>query len=244
MKGDPDQDSDSLETLQQRLQYQFDDIDLLVRALTHSSYAIEIGDSDRHNQRLEFLGDSVLGFVIAEKLYTLFPDDREGRLTQSRAALVKSQILVQIAKEIGIGPLLLLGHNEIRNGRRGEDNRLEDALEAIIGAVYLDGGLAATRAVVDHVYGDLDHRLRRQMSHHNPKGRLQEYYQASGDPVRIEYKLISTCGPDHQKMFKVIVHLNDRPMGTGMGPSLKKAENAAALMVLNQLTKADNDSAE
>lgn len=220
--------------LEERIGYPFTDKELLQRALTHPSY----GQDDRespHNQRLEFLGDAVLGLVLAEALFAQLPDEREGTLTRFRSMLVKGHQLCQLAREIGLGDYLRIGDAEASQGGRERDSILEDAFEAVIAAVYLDGGLPATREVVLKIYGPLEARLELQTESHNPKGRLQELLQPKLGNDSIEYRLTEASGPDHLRHFTVEVWIQGVCTGTGSGHSKKLAESAAALDALDKL---------
>lgn len=220
--------------LEERLEYAFTDSELLIRALTHPSYGQD-NRSSKHNQRLEFLGDAVLGLALAEQLFTELPEEREGTLTRFRSMLVRGHQLSCLARELGLGQFLRLGDAEESQGGRERDSILEDAFEAIIGAVYLDGGLGVTKQVVQKIYGSLEARLDRQTESHNPKGRLQELLQPTLGNDSIEYRLVEESGPDHQKHFTVEVWIDAKCEGEGAGPSKKLAEAAAALDALDKM---------
>jgi ribonuclease-3 len=226
---------ESAAVLEERIGYQFTDKDLLCRALTHPSYGQENRNSE-HNQRLEFLGDAVLGLVLAEMLFEELPKEREGALTRFRSMLVKGHQLCQLGRELELGNYLRLGDAEEAQGGRDRDSILEDAFEAVIGAVYLDGGLEVTRRAAQGIYGPLEARLDKQTEGHNPKGRLQELLQPRLGNESIEYRLIEESGPDHQKHFTVEVWIQDKRTGEGSGPSKKLAEAAAALDALEGMT--------
>ncbi|HEY5228533.1 MAG TPA: ribonuclease III, partial [Opitutaceae bacterium] len=166
-----------LEALQFRIGHRFSDPAVLERALTHSSWMQDHPDAPGNNQRLEFLGDSVLQLVLTEALFSLYPDDREGELTKRRAVLGRGLFLSQLARDIGLDACLRLGVNEESSGGRSRDAALEDAFEALIGAVNLDGGFEAARRIVHGIYGDLRERLAAMEGAANPKGRLQEIVQ-------------------------------------------------------------------
>ena len=220
-----------LTPLEERLGYSFNDKDLLRRALTHPSY-LQGNSSGEHNQRLEFLGDAVLGLVLAEALFAELPAEREGTLTRFRSMLAKGEQLALIAREIELGEALLMGEAEDSMGVRDRPSILEDALEAVIGAAYRDGGLEAARQVVVHLYGPLSSRLDFQMDAHNPKGRLQEIHQPKLGNQSIEYRLVEESGPDHRKHFTVEVWVDGTCRGRGSGNSKKLAEEAAAMEAL------------
>jgi ribonuclease-3 len=219
-------------TLEERIGYSFNDKALLARALTHPSY-LQGNTPTEHNQRLEFLGDAVLGLVLAEALFAELPAEREGTLTRFRSMLAKGNQLALIAREIQIGKALRIGEAEDSMGVRDRPSILEDALEALIGAVYRDGGLEKARKLVLHLYGPLSARLDFQMDAHNPKGRLQEIHQPKLGNQSIEYRLVEESGPDHCKHFTVEVWIDGTCCGRGSGNSKKLAEEAAALEALD-----------
>ena len=214
---------EKFEALQNNLGYHFKDISLLRTALTHSSYANEKGAGTVCNERLEFLGDSVLGFVTADYLFTHYPELPEGELTKHRAAKVCENALCVFARELDIGSALLLGKGELRMGGREKPSILADAFEAVLAAVYLDGGLEeasklALRFVArnDSIQETKDY-----------KTILQEIIQRNPEE-HVEYVLTGSSGPDHAKSFNVEVHLNSNVIGRGVGRSKKLAEQHAA----------------
>ncbi len=218
--------------LEQRLGYSFSDPSLLQRALTHPSLAKVTGNGF-HNQRLEFLGDAVLGMVLAEWLFEELPAEREGILTRYRSMLVKGEQLHSLALEIGLGEHLRMAESEEAQGGRERPSILEDALEAVMGAVYLDGGLAAAKSCVRHIYGNLLSRINDQLELHNPKGKLQELYQPLLGNDSIEYRLVECTGPDHLKEFTIEVWIDGQIKGRGTGSSKKSAEEEAARAALD-----------
>jgi ribonuclease-3 len=221
--------------LQERIGYSFRDPAKLERALTHPSFLQDHPEAGGNNQRLEFLGDSVLQLVLTEALFALFPDDREGELTKRRAVLGKGEFLATLARDIGLDACLHLGVNEESTGGRGRSAALEDAFEAMIGAVNLDGGFEAARRTALGIYGDLAARLGAMESHANPKGRLQEIVQPEHGNNALRYELIATEGADHEKVYEVGVYLLDRHLGTGRGTSKKIAEEEAARAALRTI---------
>ena len=227
---------DSLKPLEERLGHRFANPGLLMRALTHPSYVRE-NSRATHYQRMEFLGDSVLGLVLAEALFELLPDQREGVLTRYRSILVRGQQLARIAREIRLGDYLRIAEAERANGARDLDSILEDAFEALIAAVYLDAGLEKARSVALCLYGDLNSRLDIQLTDANPKGRLQELLQPKVSSQDIEYRVTETTGPDHQKAFTVEVWIAGELRGSGSGNSKKTAEEAAAREALERLAQ-------
>lgn len=216
-----------MDALAEKLGYQFQDQDLLVQALTHPSIAAEQRDVVADNQRLEFLGDAVLQVILTEHLYLILPDEAEGRLTKTRASLVSRRALAECAERLGLGAYLRLGKGEEANGGRGRESNLADAFEALMGAVYLDGGITAASEVTMRVMEvDLQEAIEGDDTS-NPKGRLQEVLQA----LRREspsYRILAEEGPDHLKQFKAEVIWCGKSLGEGHGSSKKNAETAAA----------------
>ena len=227
-----------LDALQSRIGYRFRDPALLERALTHASFAQENPGLPGNNQRLEFLGDSVLQLVLTEALFALFPDDREGDLTKRRAMLGKGEFLSALAREIGLDACLRLGANEESTGGRARLAALEDAFEALVGAVDLDGGIDAARTTVLAIYGDLRGRLSGLEGRANPKGRLQEIVQPRHGNNALLYEVASTEGADHQRIYEVAVYLLETRIGAGRGASKKVAEEEAARAALLSLDPA------
>jgi ribonuclease III len=231
--------STPLARLQTRLAYRFKDLSLLECAVTHPSYLPEHPASSESNQRLEFLGDAVLQLVLTEELFRLFPGEREGALTKRRASLAKGAFLVQLARELGLEDCLLLGTSEAASGGRTRASSLEDAFEALVGAIYLDSDLATVRRIVLTLCGPLPDRLALIQDADNPKGRLQEIVQPTHGNNALRYEVIGTEGEDHARAYQVEVFLNERSLGTGRGPSKKQAEEAAARAAL--ITLADKE---
>ena len=215
-----------LNELENGLGYAFTDRALLVNALTHSSYANENRDRGiRDNERLEFLGDSLLGFVVAEYLYRHVPGHPEGERTRVRADLVCETNLARQAETIRLGEFLLLGHGEEQGGGRKRASIVSDAMESVIAAAYMDGGFSAAKGIIDRL-------ILRDVSMTKPhnfdyKTALQELVQRKKDQV-LQYELTGESGPDHDKHFAVEVRLNGRTVGCGTGSSKKRAEQAAA----------------
>lgn len=214
--------SDNLVQLQKNLGYKFKDISLLKTALTHSSYANEQNDGTQCNERLEFLGDSILGFVSAKYFYQTF-DWPEGELTKHRAAKVCENALCTFARELEIGPALRLGKGEVRMGGADRPSILADAFEAVLAAVFLDGGLDEASKIVLRFIPRQD-GLEKAKDY---KTTLQEVIQRNREE-HIEYVLTDSSGPDHAKVFTVEVHLNSNVIGRGTGKSKKLAEQQAA----------------
>jgi ribonuclease-3 len=230
----------ALTTLCRKLGVTFTDIGLLQQALTHTSYANERkGENLLHNERLEFLGDAVLDLIVSEYLFRAFAVLPEGELTKARATIVCEPTLARRAGEIGIGAYLLLGKGEAASGGRERISILADAFEAVIGAVYLDSGFqAATQFVVTQLHDDLA-MIERGDYIKDYKTLLQEVIQRSGDS-KITYSVIAESGPDHSKVFEVVVVVNAERFGTGSGKSKKEAEQNAAKQALVQFKLVNN----
>ncbi|MCR4647369.1 MAG: ribonuclease III [Oscillospiraceae bacterium] len=216
----------SLTELEELLQYRFQNPEYLHEALSHSSYANEKKKTRRSNERLEFLGDSVLSVVVSQYLFLHYPDLPEGELTKIRAALVCEKSLHKFALRIRLGDFLLLGKGEEHTGGRERPSILADAFEAVIAAIYLDGGLEAARK---HIMRFIPEKLpeNRAVLFGDYKTALQEVIQRNPEE-NVEYVLVSDAGPDHNKTFTVEVQLNTNVIGTGVGKSKKEAEQLAA----------------
>ena len=222
-----------IKDLEEAIGYRFQNITLLQNALTHSSYANERWhNSLLSNERLEFLGDSVLGMVVAEHLYKQFPDRPEGELTKMRADMVCETSLAAIAEKIGLGQHLLLGHGEDRLGGRNRASILADAVESVIAASFLDGGMAAAEGFIRQFV--LTNVPVKRMHNTDYKTALQELVQQKKNQT-LTYVLTGESGPDHDKVFCVDVLLNDQCVGSGTGSSKKRAEQAAAQSALQAL---------
>lgn len=222
-----------LTKLEQGLGYTFRNKALLENALTHSSYANE--NRERHlpdNERLEFLGDSILGFVVAEYLYRNFPDKPEGELTRIRADLVCERNLAEAAATIELGSYLLLGHGEEQGGGRKRDSIVSDAMESVIAASFMDGGFAAAKEIIDRLI--LSNIPKGRPRNFDYKTAFQELVQRRKDQ-QIHYELTGESGPDHDKHFEVEVLLNGKAVGHGVGSSKKRAEQAAAEAAIEAL---------
>ena len=222
-----------IKDLENALGYRFKNIQLLQNALAHSSYANERWhNSLLSNERLEFLGDSVLGMLVADYLYRTFPDRPEGELTRMRADMVCEQTLAAAANKIGIGEHLLLGHGEERFGGRTRNSILADAMESVIAACFLDGGLGAALTVVQKFI--LVEVPVTKLHNVDYKTRLQELVQQKKNQT-LSYSLIGESGPDHDKQFVVEVRLNGNVVGSGSGSSKKRAEQSAAAGAIEKL---------
>jgi ribonuclease-3 len=220
-----------LTALEVQLDYRFEHPALLRQALTHPSVAHEQGALQPHNQRLEFLGDAVLQLVLTEELYRSFPTNGEGPLTKARAQMVNRRSLADVARRLELGRFLTLGRGEELHGGRQRSSSLADALEALIGAVYLDGGLAPAQRLVLRLLRPALGQFDRLPDQDNPKGELQEWLQsASADPPH--YQLTAVSGPDHDRMFECAVFHGGQELGRGRGKSKKEAESRAAIAAL------------
>ena len=221
--------------LEKKLNYTFRDPGLLGEALSHSSYANEHRSAGlRSNERLEFLGDSVLGFVTAEFLFLQHPDLPEGDLTRIRAALVCEQSLYEVARKLDLGRYLKLGRGEEAGGGRERTSILADATEAVFAAVYLDGGIGAASTLIHRVLLDAEKEEVVEERRRDYKTALQELVQRQADQV-LTYRMIGEEGPDHDKTFLAEVLLNGTQVGTGSGHSKKEAEQSAAKAALAAL---------
>ena len=222
-----------IKDLEQAIGYRFRNITLLQNALTHSSYANERWhDSLMSNERLEFLGDSILGMVVAEYLYLNFPDRPEGELTRMRADMVCEQSLAAVANRLELGGHLLLGHGEEQGGGRTRPSILADAVESVIAAAFLDGGMEAAAGIVQRFV--LTNVPVKKLHNRDYKTGLQELVQQKKNQV-LSYTLIGESGPDHDKSFLVEVSLNGKVVGTGKGSSKKRAEQDAARCAIEKL---------
>lgn len=224
---------EQLEVLEQKIEYTFQNKELLRQALTHSSYANEKKIASGSNERLEFLGDSILGMVVAEFMYHHYPKDPEGELTRNRALLVCEESLFEVATQLGLGEHLLLGRGE-RSGGRKRVSIQADAVEAILAAVYLDGGIASAKAIIQKYILTKDPK--KLTAGRDYKTALQEEVQKVAGRT-ISYQLTGQEGPDHNKRFFISVSIDDEVMGTGEGSTKKEGEQIAARMALEKLTK-------
>ncbi len=222
-----------IKDLEEALGYRFRNISLLQNAVTHSSYANERWhNSLLSNERLEFLGDSVLGMLVAEYLYRNFPNRPEGELTRMRADMVCEKTLAAAADRIGLGSHLLLGHGEEQTGGRRRSSILADAMESVIAASFLDGGLNAALSIIRRFI--LVEVPVSSFRNEDFKTELQELVQKKKDQT-LTYTLLSESGPDHDKRFEVELKLNNEAVGRGIGSSKKRAEQMAAKNALEVL---------
>ena len=230
-------DPTKLQAIQQTLGHEFHDPGLLQLALTHPSASGNQSKPSDDNQRMEFLGDAILQAIISEALYRLHPNKDEGHLTKARAGLVNGTMLAAKAAALDLEQHLVLGRGQRTEFERGRDSALEDALEAVVAALYLDGGLDAAGQFVNRIFADELADPDRVPSIDNPKGELQEQLQGrnGGSPT---YELLGSSGPAHAREFEVAVHHAGRELGRGSGGSKKEAESRAATAALAKLRDA------
>lgn len=221
--------------LEKKAGYQFHSQKLLSQALTHSSYPNEhSGDKSECNERLEFLGDAVLELVSSEFLFQKYPDMPEGELTRTRASLVCEPTLAYCAGELDLGSYLRLGKGEDATGGRLRHSVVSDAMEALIGAIYLDGGFDSAKAFIHRfILNDMEHKK----LFYDSKTILQEIVQGSGNSEELNYVLLRESGPDHNKRFEVAARLGDEEIGRGIGRTKKAAEALAAYRGILKLKK-------
>ena len=227
----------SATVLAERLGLPVGDGDLLDQALVHSSWLHEHPDSALgHNERLEFLGDVVINLAISESLFARYPADDEGLLSARRASIVSTTGLARLALRIDLGSVILLGEGEAKRGGRRRPSLLASGFEALAGAIYLDLGWDITR---DWLTGLAEPELSNDqpgLLFKSPKSQLQEYTQRRTG-VRPDYRIVDASGPDHDKLFRIEVWVEDQPLGTGQGPSRRIAETAAAVQALDAILR-------
>lgn len=227
-------DPESPAAFNERVGLEFDNLRLLSRALTHRSYLNEHPEAIEDNERLEFLGDAVLDFLVGAWLYQHMPEMAEGRLTSLRAALVRNDQLAEFAEEIDLGEALRLGKGEAESGGRQRSSVLGSAFEALVGALYIDGGLEKVQRFIGPMLEEAVEYILQDNKDRDPKSRLQEYTQAHGLGTPV-YLPVSTSGPDHQRIYVVNVIVNDEVYGQGKGRSKQAATKAAAINALKSL---------
>lgn len=221
-----------LDALEAALGHRFRDRSLLELALAHRSWAFEAG-GEPTNERLEFLGDAVLGMVVTDRIYHQSPDAAEGRLAKVRAAAVNTAQLASVARELDVGGQVRLGRGEEQSGGRDKDSILADTLEALIGAVYIDAGMDAARDLVLGLFAERLSRIAQSPTSFDDKTALQERAAATGNPLPV-YELTEE-GPDHEKRFTAAVYIGGELLGSGVGRSKKEAEQRAAGEALSRL---------
>lgn len=223
-----------LSELQSRLGYTFKNVELLRLALTHPSIAHEAGTHIQTNQRLEFLGDAVLQLTLTRALYDKFPDYGEGPLTKARATLVNRRMLAEHGRTVGLQEHLILSRGEEQTGGRQRPSAIADAFEAVVGALFMDGGLEAAKSFVLCEFAEYVSDLASLPSIDNPKGELQELLQTTSTEAP-EYHLLNSTGPDHDRFFECSVTHGGSELGRGSGKSKKEAESNAALAAYEKL---------
>lgn len=227
-----------VEKLEKRIGYCYKNKEYALNALIHSSYVNEnhLDAELKNNERLEFLGDAILDFVMGMMLYNNHPEMSEGEMSKTRALIVCEASLAECARSLGLGELMFLGKGEDANGGRNRPSILSDCLEALIGSIYLDGGIDEAEGFIMSLLGDTYQRAVNGELFMDYKTRLQEELQKSGD-MKIQYKLIEATGPDHDKSFKMAVYADSSLLGAGVGKSKKEAEQEAAKQALKSLNK-------
>ncbi len=225
-------------SLETALGHHFAKPELLRLALTHPSVAQNTKASIEHNQRLEFLGDAVLQLALTFELYQKFPDVDEGSLTKARAQLVNQSALAGQARQLELGRFVVLSHGEEQNGGRERESTLADAMEAVLGAIFLDAGFEVARELIVRQFRELFGELEVVPNLGNPKGELQERLQAQSKEG-VEYELLAVTGPDHNREFECRVSHQGQELGRGKGRSKKAAESEAALEALNRMQRTE-----
>ncbi|MDD3174677.1 MAG: ribonuclease III [Herbinix sp.] len=226
---------EKLLVLESKIGYHFSDPMILLHSLTHSSYANEMRlDKEKNNERLEFLGDAVLELVTSEAVYMEYKELTEGDLTKLRASIVCEQTLSKCARDLGIGDYLLLGKGEDISGGRNRDSILSDTLEAIIGAIYLDGGFTNAK---EFIKGFILEDIKNKDLFFDSKTILQEIIQNDNNKQKLRYKLVSEEGPDHNKNFTIAVYVGNDEIGCGTGRTKKAAEQEAAYQAIQSFRK-------
>ncbi len=220
--------------LEKSIGYEFTKIEWLEQALTHPSLASD-SNNLTHNQRLEFLGDSVIGSVLASWLFRRFPHENEGELSRRKSLLVRGSHLSEIGRSVGLDRFLRLGKSERKDTACIRDAVVEDALEALIGAVFVDGGQIPAERLILSWIPIFEKTLKNHNATFNPKGRLQELLQSMHRNPKIRYRVTKVSGPDHSRHFEVELSLNDQPISAGSGKSKKSAEEMAAKNALGSL---------
>jgi ribonuclease III len=225
-----------LSRLEEQLQYRFKDQNLLLRALTHRSYVNDHEDENlQHNESIEFLGDSVFGFLISSRIYQCFPNLTEGELSKTKAYLVSASSLLRLAEKMHLGDYLRLSRGEEKTGGRTKRAIVADAYEAIVGAIYLDGGIQAAADFVERQIAEvLDSLNLRQLTYGDFKSALQEQLHNLGSPEPV-YQVVNEIGPDHKKIFEVQVLVGGKVIAEGSGRTKKEAQQAAAQLALESI---------
>jgi len=234
VSSNSDGSSESSVQLAVRLGLTFTNISLLTRAFIHRSYLNENSDALEDNERLEFLGDAVLGFLVGAWVYHHCPEMHEGDLTKVRSALVRNEQLAEFARHLDLGRAMRMGRGEAASGGRNRDNLLGSTFEAVVGALYLDQGVIAVEKFMEPLLDIVKERVIERSEIYDPKSRLQEWAQAEklGTP---QYITVSSTGPDHAKVFEIEVRVKGAVYGRGKGPSKQVAEQISAQTALESL---------
>ncbi len=236
MNNSPKYETSNISTLEERINYVFKDKNTVLTAITHSSYANEKKARKlKYNERIEFLGDSVLGLTISEHLFKMYPELPEGELTVTRSKIVCESSLSRCASDIGLGELLLLGRGEELSGGRTKSSILSDAYEALIGAIYIDGGLEVAKEFILKHMDDIIKSSMQGKLFYDYKTQLQEKIQQKGEQ-QITYTVVDEKGPDHNKIFMTQIKINGLICGQGSGRSKKESEQSAAKDALDKLS--------
>ena len=223
-----------LDELENYIGYSFQNKDLLTQALTHPSFN-EHDQSKPDNQRMEFLGDSILSAILSEALYIAFPEEDEGSLSRKRAVFIRGSSLAKIANELRVDNFLLMSVAELKNSGNQRSSTLEDATEAIIGAIFLDGGIGEAKKCILNWFGDLPDKLVQEQHSYNPKGQLQEFFHEKSISDKIQYRISKEEGPPHKKHFEIDLIVGKKTLGSGVGSTKKEAEEEAAKQALINL---------
>ena len=249
MKEDKPAFDTSLQDLENLLEYRFVDRSLLVQALTHRSFVHEPGQTDtavenlKNNESLEFLGDAVLGFIISARIFQLYPDLNEGELSKIKAYLVSAANLVLLAKRIRLGEFIYLSRGEEKTGGRNKRAILVDTYEAIIGAIYLDGGVKAASGFIERqIHAFFQNLDIRQLTYGDFKSALQEYLHNLGRPEPA-YRVVDELGPDHKKIFVIQVLIDEEIVAEASGKTKKEAQQSAARLALERIKQSAGNSA-
>ncbi len=232
---------EKLTAFEEKIGHRFSNRELLIESLTHPSLNARRTDDSRDYQRLEFLGDAVIQLVVTRELFRSFPIDNEGSLTRNRSALTRGDFLALLAREIGLQDMLLMSEAEHASWGNLRTSALEDALEALVGAIHEDSDLVRVAEIVRSWYGPIGNRLEPLQKQQNPKGRLQARVQPLHGNNALVYRVVRMEGDPHQRMFEVEVTLLDRPLGRGLGHSKKQAEEQAAGEALDRLEREDSE---
>lgn len=226
--------------LEKSIGYVFSDKTFVKMAITHSSFSNESKETFENYERLEFLGDAVLGMIVAQYLFENYHDMKEGAMTKLRASVVCEESIAKCSRNVGVNNVLVLSNGEAMHGGRDKDSILADVFEAILASVYLDGGLEAARAFVLYHLKDVIDSTSRECVTNDYKSELQEILQSGGNSVKIEYVLDGEMGPDHDRTFFVSVYVNGEKEGEGTGKSKKAAQQAAAKIAIAEVMKNEN----